>query len=383
MGPGAGSLGGRVVATGDPAALESNPASLTGRYLAGRETAAIPARAPRNPRPGLELEGASAHNLKGIAVEIPAGAVTAVSGVSGSGKSSLVFDVIAASFRSGRPVHCRRINGLDRFARIIGIDQSPIGTSPLSTPATYCGLFDSIRELFSKTEAARARGYTKSRFSFNSKGGRCEDCRGAGFQKVEMGFLSDIWIPCEGCGGKRYNDETLAIRFKHKNIYEVLQTTVEDALPFFGEASPLRSPLDILCSVGLGYLALGQPSNTLSGGEAQRLKLAAEMIKPVAAHASPDKRFNLYLFDEPTTGLHFHDVRRLIGVLRALADLGHAVLVVEHNLDVIKSADWIIDLGPEGGDAGGEVIAAGSPPEIMACPRSWTGRALQKRAAGR
>ncbi|MBU1947822.1 MAG: excinuclease ABC subunit UvrA, partial [Candidatus Eisenbacteria bacterium] len=358
MGPGAGSLGGHIVAAGDLPSIESHPNSLTGRYLSGKKKIGRLAK-KHALEEGFEIKGAHANNLKNIDVKIPKSCVIAITGVSGSGKSSLAFDVITESFIRNRPVKCQGYEGFDQFARIIGIDQTPIGISPLSNPATYCGLFDKIRELFAQTEPSRNLGYKKGHFSFNSKGGRCEICRGMGHQKIEMGFLSDIWVPCEDCGGQRYNRETLEIRYRNRNIFEVLQTTIDEAKEIFFDSPGLKLPLDILDSVGLGYLTLGQPSNTLSGGEAQRLKLATELIKSTVSRSANNGGDNIYIFDEPTTGLHFQDVDRLVGIFSELAAKGHTVLIVEHNMDIIRNADWIIDLGPEGGDGGGAIVVSG------------------------
>jgi excinuclease ABC subunit A len=378
MGPGAGSLGGEIVAKGNAAAIEKNKRSLTGQYLSGKKSV-NKQNLKCDLQDGIKIKGAFANNLKNIDVEIPRGGIIAVTGVSGSGKSSLVFDVLADSLSRNRPVKCKEIRGMDKFEKITGIDHSPIGRSPLSNPATYCGVFDRIRELFSKTEQAKRMGFKKGYFSFNSKGGRCETCRGMGYQKVEMGFLSDVWVTCEECGGARYNKEALKIIYKGKNIFQVLESTIEEANELFGDDSELRSSLDLLCSVGLGYLTLGQPSNTLSGGESQRLKLATELIKSAKKNSNKGKEMNLYIFDEPTTGLHFQDVERLVGILGGLVGNGHTILVVEHNLDVIESADWIIDLGPEGGEGGGEVVVCGNIKKVAACEHSWTGQALRER----
>ncbi|MBN2071579.1 MAG: excinuclease ABC subunit UvrA [Candidatus Krumholzibacteriota bacterium] len=383
MGPGAGTSGGRVVAEGNIDSIESDPSSLTGMYLSGWKRIG---RADRKWQQcdGLEIRGAEANNLKNLDLTIPAGGITAVTGVSGSGKSSLVFDVIASSFERKKPAGCREIVGFERFAGVISIDQGPIGSSSLSNPATYCGIFDRIRELFACEKISKERKYAKARFSFNSKGGRCEHCRGMGTKKVEMGFLADVHVPCEECGGRRYNEETLAIKHRGRNIFETLNMTIDEAKELFIDDRMLSAALDILSSVGLGYLQLGQRSDTLSGGESQRLKLAAELIKSQmkkrsAGGLSESAGKNLYILDEPTTGLHFQDIERLIGIFDGLAADGHTILVVEHNLEVIANADWIIDLGPEGGDEGGGIVACGAMDAIMASASSYTGQALRER----
>jgi excinuclease ABC subunit A len=378
LGPGAGRHGGLVVAEGTVEEVAANPESLTGRYLSGATTVEIPAER-RKPARGraLRVEGARAHNLKNLDVEIPLGAFVAVTGVSGSGKSTLVEDVIhrslARHFYRARviPGEHDRILGLEHIDKVIDIDQSPIGRTPRSNPATYTGLFTPIRELFAELPEAKIRGYGPGRFSFNVKGGRCEACQGDGLVKIEMHFLPDVYVPCEVCKGKRYNRETLEVRFRGASIADVLEMTVEDAFHFFENQPRVRHKLETLVEVGLGYVHLGQSATTLSGGEAQRVKLASELSKR-------DTGRTFYILDEPTTGLHFEDVRLLLRVLHRLVDKGNTVLVIEHNLDVVKTADWIIDLGPEGGDRGGEIVAAGTPEQVACVQRSHTGRFLAK-----
>ena len=374
LGPGAGEHGGYVVAAGTADEISRVPESLTGQFLAGTRTIAVPAKR-RTPSGYLEVKGATEHNLKRIDAKIPLGVLTCVTGVSGSGKSTLVNEILfkAAANRlmraRQRPGAHRGLTGLDQLDKIIAVDQSPIGRTPRSNPATYTGLFDVIRDLFSKTQEARARGYKPGRFSFNVKGGRCEVCRGDGQIKIEMHFLPDVYVPCEQCHGKRYNRETLDIRFKGKNIADVLEMPVEEALEFFEHIPKVRRRLETLSAVGLGYVRLGQPATTLSGGEAQRVKLATELSK-IATGAT------LYILDEPTTGLHFADVQRLLDVLQRLVEQGNTVVVIEHNLDVIKTADRILDMGPEGGEEGGNIVAAGTPEEIAGTPGSHTGEFL-------
>jgi len=376
MGPGAGEHGGEVVASGPLSAILAEPRSVTGRFLAGERVIAVPERR-REPRGRFVVRGAREHNLKNIDVVIPTGMFVCVTGVSGSGKSTLVNDIIFRSLSNlvnrvpVRPGDHDRIEGIEQLDKVINIDQSPIGRTPRSNPATYTGVFDHIRELFSQATESRVRGYRPGRFSFNVKGGRCEACKGDGTIKIEMHFLPDVYVPCEVCHGKRYNRETLEIRFKGKNVAEVLDMSVEEALEFFANQPKIRRRLKTLADVGLDYIKLGQPSTTLSGGEAQRVKLATELAKVATGNT-------LYILDEPTTGLHFADVEKLLAVLQRLVDAGNTVLVIEHNLDVIKSADWIIDLGPEGGDAGGEVVAEGTPEQVCANPASETGRVLRR-----
>jgi excinuclease ABC subunit A len=376
LGPGAGEHGGRIVAQGTAAQVQRVKASLTGQFLSGARTIEPPARR-RTPSGYVEILGAAQHNLRDIDVHVPLGVLTCVTGVSGSGKSTLVNDVLFKAVANRlhrarkRPGTHRAIHGLDQLDKIIAVDQSPIGRTPRSNPATYTGLFDVIRDLFAKTQEARARGYKPGRFSFNVKGGRCEVCRGDGQIKIEMHFLPDVYVPCEQCHGKRYNRETLEIRFKGRSIADVLDMPVEEALGFFEHIPKIRRRLETLNAVGLGYVRLGQPATTLSGGEAQRVKLATELSKIATGRT-------LYILDEPTTGLHFADVQRLLEVLQRLVDAGNSVVVIEHNLDVIKSADRIIDMGPEGGEEGGMAIATGTPEEIAAEPASHTGQFLAR-----
>jgi excinuclease ABC subunit A len=375
LGPGAGEHGGHVVSEGPPKAIEADPSSLTGQYLAGKRTIPVP-DSRRVPNGELRIKGASQHNLQDIDVEVPLGVFCCVTGVSGSGKSTLVNEILYRAVANRlhrarlRPGAHDRIEGLDQVDKIINIDQSPIGRTPRSNPATYTGVFDHIRELFSKTRESRARGYAPGRFSFNVKGGRCEVCSGDGQIKIEMHFLPDVYVPCEQCHGRRYNRETLAIRFKGRSIADVLEMSVEEAVEFFAHIPKIHRRLQTLHDVGLDYVRLGQPATTLSGGEAQRVKLATELSKVATGDT-------LYILDEPTTGLHFADVQRLLEVLGRLVDAGNTVVVIEHNLDVIKSADSLIDLGPEGGEHGGEVVATGTPEHVAGVPGSYTGGFLQ------
>ncbi len=374
LGPGAGEHGGRIVAQGTATEVQRVKESLTGQFLSGERTIDTPKRR-RTPSGYIEILGASEHNLRDIDVHVPLGVLTCVTGVSGSGKSTLVNDVLYKAVANRlhrarkRPGAHRAIHGLEQLDKIIQVDQSPIGRTPRSNPATYTGLFDVIRDLFSKTQEARARGYKPGRFSFNVKGGRCEVCRGDGQIKIEMHFLPDVYVPCEQCHGKRYNRETLEVRFKGKSIADVLDMPIEEALEFFEHIPKVRRRLETLEAVGLGYVRLGQPATTLSGGEAQRVKLATELSKVATG-------MTLYILDEPTTGLHFADVQRLLEVLQRLVDQGNSVVVIEHNLDVIKSADRLIDMGPEGGEEGGMAIAVGTPEEVAAEPASHTGAFL-------
>lgn len=377
IGPGAGVHGGQIVAQGTPAEIAANPNSLTGAYLSGKKKIAVPSRSAPSSDRWLKLFGASGNNLVGDTLEIPLGLLTCITGVSGSGKSTLINDtlyLIAARDLNGastRPAGYERIEHLNQLDKVIDIDQSPIGRTPRSNPATYTGLFTPIRELFAGTQEARSRGYTPGRFSFNVKGGRCEACQGDGVIKVEMHFLPDVYVACDVCHGKRYNRETLDIRYKGKTISDVLAMTVEDAAPFFDAVPALHRKLTTLLDVGLGYLTLGQNATTLSGGEAQRVKLARELSKR-------DTGNTLYILDEPTTGLHFADVEQLLSVLYRLRDQGNTVVVIEHNLDVIKTADWIVDLGPEGGSGGGQIIASGTPETVAKVAGSHTGRYLKR-----
>ncbi len=376
LGPGAGEHGGWIVAEGTAAKVQKVKESLTGQYLAGTRTIELPSER-RTPSGYVEILGASQHNLRDVDVHVPLGTLTCVTGVSGSGKSTLVNEVLYKAVANKlhrarqRPGAHRAIKGLDQLDKIIAVDQSPIGRTPRSNPATYTGLFDVIRDLFSKTQEARARGYKPGRFSFNVKGGRCEVCRGDGQIKIEMHFLPDVYVPCEQCDGRRYNKETLEVKFKGKSIAEVLAMPVEEALKFFEHIPKIRRRLETLDAVGLGYIRLGQPATTLSGGEAQRVKLATELSKVATGRT-------LYILDEPTTGLHFADVQRLLEVLQRLVDAGNSVVVIEHNLDIIKSADRLIDMGPEGGEEGGMVIAAGTPEEVAGERGSHTGEFLRE-----
>jgi excinuclease ABC subunit A len=379
LGPGAGIHGGSIVAQGTPEQLAANPDSLTGRYLAGLEAIAVPQRRRNAGVPQIQIQGAHGNNLQDLTVEIPVGLFTCVTGVSGSGKSTLINDTLfrfaAARLNNGlvegAAAACRAISGLERFERVIDVDQNPIGRTPRSNPATYTGLLTVIRELFAQVPEARARGYDAGRFSFNVRGGRCEACQGDGLIRVEMHFLPDVYVPCDVCRGRRYNRETLEIRYRDRNIHEVLDMTVEDAARLFDSVPSAVAKLRTLLEVGLGYVRLGQSATTLSGGEAQRIKLARELAKRTAGRT-------LYILDEPTTGLHFHDVAQLLRVLQQLCDAGNTVVVIEHNLDVIKTADWIIDLGPGGGELGGSIVAAGTPEQISQEPASLTGQYLGK-----
>jgi excinuclease ABC subunit A len=375
MGPGAGEHGGHVVAEGPAAKVERNKKSVTGQFLAGAREIAVPPR--RTDDNGIfSVRGAAQHNLKGIDVDFPIGKFVAVTGVSGSGKSTLVNEIVYKSLANRlqkmrvKPGEHESVEGIEAFDKVIEIDQRPIGRTPRSNPATYTDLFTHIRELYSLTPDAKVRGYKPGRFSFNVKGGRCETCKGDGQIKIEMHFLPDVYVPCETCKGRRYNRETLEVRFKGKTIADVLEMSVEEALKFFAKIPKIRRRLQTLHDVGLDYMRLGQPATTLSGGEAQRVKLAAELCKVATGRT-------LYILDEPTTGLHFADIERLLEVLQRLVDSGNTVLVIEHNLDVIKQADWLVDLGPEGGEAGGEVIAVGTPEEVARVPQSYTGRFLR------
>jgi excinuclease ABC subunit A len=374
MGPGAGEHGGKIVAQGTAKQVMKVKSSLTGQFLAGTRTIEVPAKR-RTPSGYVEIRGAQQHNLKNVDVKVPLGVMTCVTGVSGSGKSTLVNEVLFKAVANKlhrarqRPGAHTAVLGLDQVDKIIQIDQSPIGRTPRSNPATYTGLFDVIRDLFSKTPEAKTRGYKPGRFSFNVKGGRCEVCRGDGQIKIEMHFLPDVYVPCEQCHGKRYNRETLEVRFKGKTIADVLDMPVEEAVEFFQHIPKIHRRLETLRDVGLGYIRLGQPATTLSGGEAQRVKLATELSKIATGRT-------LYILDEPTTGLHFADVQRLLEVLHRLVDAGNSIVVIEHNLDVIKTADRLIDMGPEGGEEGGTVVALGTPEDVAGTPGSHTGQFL-------
>jgi excinuclease ABC subunit A len=377
IGPGAGEHGGEIVYSGPVSGLLECGASLTGRYLAGERSIPLP-KARRPPDGGrLVVRGAAEHNLREIDVEIPLGCLVAVTGVSGSGKSTLVNDILLQSMLGivqrarTTPGRHRKIEGTELVDKVVSIDQSPIGRTPRSNPATYTGVFDHIRRLFSQTQEAKVRGYQPGRFSFNVRGGRCEACSGDGTLRIEMHFLPDVYVPCEVCGGARYNRETLEVTFKGHNIADVLDMSCEEALQLFANQPPIARHLQTLVDVGLGYIRLGQPAPTLSGGEAQRVKLASELSRRPTGHT-------LYVLDEPTTGLHFEDVRKLLEVLTRLVGHGNTVVVIEHNLDVVKTADWIVDLGPEGGERGGMVVAEGTPEQVAAIPESYTGVELAK-----
>ncbi|MBA3580941.1 MAG: excinuclease ABC subunit UvrA [Gammaproteobacteria bacterium] len=377
IGPGAGAHGGQIIAQGTPQQVLDNPASITGQYLSGKRRIAVPTkRTPYDAKKVLKLIGASGNNLKNVSAEIPCGLLTCITGVSGSGKSTLINDTLYRHFAnylnrsSLDTAPCEKIQGMEHIDKVVDIDQSPIGRTPRSNPATYTGLFTPIRELFAGAQESRARGYLPGRFSFNVQGGRCEACQGDGVIKVEMHFLPDIYVSCDVCKGKRYNRETLDIRYKGKNIFEVLEMTVETAAAFFENIPVIHRKLQTLLDVGLSYITLGQNATTLSGGEAQRVKLSRELSKR-------DTGNTLYILDEPTTGLHFHDIEQLLAVLHRLRNDGNTIVVIEHNLDVIKTADWLIDLGPEGGAGGGEIIAFGPPETIAKNPRSYTGHYLR------
>jgi len=377
VGPGAGHAGGEIVAAGTPDEVAANASSLTGQYLSGKRQIPTPAERRKGNGEKIRVTGASENNLKNISVDFPLGKFVAVTGVSGSGKSTLVNEILKKALaqkinrNSNKPGRFKTITGYEAIEKLIDIDQSPIGRTPRSNPATYTSVFDDIRDLFAKTNEAKVRGYKKGRFSFNVKGGRCEACKGDGIIKIEMHFLPDVYVPCEVCHGKRYNSETLEVHYKGKNISEILDMTVEDAVEFFQHIPKIHRKLQTIVDVGLGYVTMGQPATTLSGGEAQRMKLASELHKN-----SNGKSF--YILDEPTTGLHTDDIARLLKVLERFVDAGNTVLVIEHNLDVIKSADYVIDLGPEGGEGGGTIIATGTPEEIAAVPESYTGHYLKK-----
>ena len=375
MGPGAGEHGGHVVAEGPALQVQHTPGSLTGQFLSGERAITIPERRSAD-HGSFTVRGATMHNLKDIDVEFPVGKFVCVTGVSGSGKSTLVNEIVYKALANRlnrqrvRPGDHASCEGIECYDKVIDIDQSPIGRTPRSNPATYTDLFTHVRELYSLTPEAKVRGYRPGRFSFNVRGGRCETCKGDGTIKIEMHFLPDVYVPCETCQGRRYNRETLEVRFKGKSIADVLEMSVEEALRFFARIPKLRRRLQTLHDVGLDYIKLGQPATTLSGGEAQRVKLASELSKVATGKT-------LYILDEPTTGLHFADIEKLLEVLQRLVDTGNTVLVIEHNLDVIKQADWVIDLGPEGGEAGGEIVAVGTPEQVAEVERSFTGQFLR------
>nr|MCR5546586.1 excinuclease ABC subunit UvrA [Lachnospiraceae bacterium] len=376
IGPGAGEHGGEVIACGTAEEIMKEPKSITGQYLSGKKKIPVP-KERKKPTGFLQIKGATEHNLKNVDVDIPLGVVTCITGVSGSGKSSLINEVLYKSLakklnRAHKiPGAHKKILGMEQLDKVIAIDQSPIGRSPRSNPATYTGTFDLIRDLFAATADAKARGYKKGRFSFNVKGGRCEACSGDGIVKIEMHFLPDVYVPCEVCQGKRYNRETLEVKYKGKSIYDVLNMTVEEAVEFFKNVPSVKRKIETLNDVGLGYIRLGQPSTELSGGEAQRIKLATELSRRSTGKT-------IYILDEPTTGLHFEDVNKLVQILHKLCEGGNSVVVIEHNLDVIKTADYIIDLGPDGGDRGGEIVAMGTPEEVAKVKNSYTGQYVKK-----
>jgi len=377
IGPGAGKNGGKVIAEGTPQEIIKNKNSITGQYLSGEKKIEVPKERRKGNGNYIRIVNATEHNLKGVTVDFPLGVFIGVTGVSGSGKSTLINDILVTAVHnklygsSGVPGKHERIENLEHIDKIIDIDQSPIGRTPRSNPATYTGVFTDIREIFASTPEARMRGYKAGRFSFNVKGGRCEDCKGDGIKKIEMHFLPDIYVPCETCKGRRYNHEALEIKYRGRNISEVLNMTVDEALEFFAAIPSIKTKLKILSEVGLGYICLGQSAPTLSGGEAQRIKLATELAKRSTGKT-------LYILDEPTVGLHFEDVKKLLKVLQKLVEKKNTVLTIEHNLDVIKSVDYVVDLGPEGGDKGGTIIATGTPEEIAQNPDSLTGKWLKK-----
>ena len=376
MGPRAGRFGGEIVAKGTPQEVIDNPNSITGKYLKGEISVEIPKKRRKSEK-YIELKGAKGNNLKNVNLKLPLGIMTAVTGVSGSGKSTLInqtlFPILFNKLNKGKlyPLEYKEINGLEHLDKVIDIDQSPIGRTPRSNTATYTKLFDDIRDIFSETKDSKMRGYSKGRFSFNVKGGRCEACQGAGILKIEMNFLPDVYVTCDVCKGKRYNRETLEVHYKGKTISEVLDMSVEDAYEFFKAIPNLERKLRVLMDVGLDYIKLGQPATTLSGGEAQRIKLATELSKQSRGHT-------IYILDEPTTGLHFEDIRKLLEVLDRLVEKGNTIVVIEHNLDVIKTADYVIDIGPEGGQGGGQIMVEGTPEQISKSKKSYTGHYLKK-----
>ena len=376
IGPGAGVHGGNVMAQGTAEEIKLVSESITGQYLSGKKQIRVPEKRRKSNGRAIEVKGATEHNLKNINVKFPLGQFVCVTGVSGSGKSTLVNEILYKTIArelngsNEKPGKCKEIKGIDNIDKIINIDQSPIGRTPRSNPATYTGVFDFIRDIFAGTNEAKMRGYDKGRFSFNVAGGRCEACNGDGVLKIEMHFLPDVFVPCEVCKGKRYNHETLEVKYKGKNISEVLEMTVDEAVDFFENVPRIYNKIKTLHEVGLGYIKLGQAATTLSGGEAQRVKLATELSKRSTGRT-------LYILDEPTTGLHSYDVDKLITILKRLVDSGNTVIVIEHNLDVIKVADYIVDLGPEGGDGGGTVIACGSPEQVAEVKQSYTGQFLK------
>ncbi len=377
IGPGAGVHGGQVMAQGTAEEIKNVPTSITGAYLSGRKKIEVPKKRRPGNKKNIEIVNATENNLKNISVKFPLGKFICITGVSGSGKSTLINEVLYKNIAqqlngaTEKPGKCKTIKGLENIDKIINIDQSPIGRTPRSNPATYTGAFDLIRDIFASTNEAKMRGYEKGRFSFNVPGGRCESCSGDGVHRIEMHFLPDVFVPCEVCKGKRYNRETLEVKYKGKSIADVLDMTVEESLEYFANIPRIKNKIQTLYDVGLGYIKLGQPSTTLSGGEAQRVKLATELSKKATGKT-------LYILDEPTTGLHIADVHRLVDILQRLVDTGNTIIVIEHNLDLIKTADYIIDLGPEGGEAGGEIIAVGTPEQICKNDRSYTGKFLKK-----
>jgi excinuclease ABC subunit A len=377
MGPGAGVHGGQVIAEGVPKEVFKNKKSLTAQYMSGEREVPVPAQRRKGKKDQLlSLQGATGNNLKNVSADIPLGTFTCVTGVSGSGKSTFIIDTLYRSVSQKlmgsreHPLPYKKLEGLEHIDKVIDIDQSPIGRTPRSNPATYTGAFTPIRDWFAGLPESKARGYGPGRFSFNVKGGRCETCEGDGVIKIEMHFLPDVYVTCEACKGKRYNRETLEVKFKDKSIADILDMTIEDAAEFFKAVPTIRKTMETLCEVGLGYIKVGQPATTLSGGEAQRVKLSKELSKRSTGKT-------LYILDEPTTGLHFEDVRKLMEVLHTLVDQGNTVVVIEHNLEVIKTADWIIDIGPDGGHKGGRIIARGTPEEICKVKESYTGHYLK------